>query len=53
MKGRILRWPSIPVRGNWEWTLALVVLVAVVVAAVMGGFSDGGDSVLASWWDGP
>lgn len=50
---RLLRWLSIPVRGNWEWTLALVVLTAlVVISAVMGGFSDGGD-FLASWWEGP
>jgi hypothetical protein len=41
MKTRLIRWLSIPVRGNWQWVIALA--VAVIVIAVVGG----------SWWDGP
>lgn len=39
MKARLLRWLSIPTRGNWEWVLA----AALIVGALVGG----------SWWEGP
>jgi hypothetical protein len=37
---------------NWKM-LALLVLVTLAIAAVVAGFSDGGDGVLATWWEGP
>jgi hypothetical protein len=41
MKSRLLRWFSVPLLGNWEWTIA--VAAALVALAALG----------ASWWDGP
>lgn len=39
------------VRSNWEWALVVAVTL-IVISAWLGGFADGGDGLLGSWWDG-
>lgn len=45
VKSRLLRWLSVPLRQNWEWTIpaTLIATATALAVAIVGG----------SWWDGP